>query len=59
MPGCPELKRIQKEVEKIGMEKGRKERDVEIAKELIKKGISIEIISETTGLSSEEIERIF
>ena len=37
-----------------GMTKGR----AEIAQGLLKEGISIEVISKTTGLSIEEIERL-
>lgn len=39
-------------------EEGREEREVEIAKGLLKNGISIEIISKSTGLSIEQIERL-
>lgn len=49
-----------------GIEKGWKERDIEaqkekigMAKTLLLKGIDIEIISETTGLSSEEIKKFY
>jgi len=42
------------EGEKLGIEKGRKE----MARKLKKKGIDIEIISETSGLSKEEIEKL-
>lgn len=38
--------------------KGRKEKAEEIAKEMIKQGLSIEIIVSTTKLSKEEIEKL-
>jgi predicted transposase/invertase (TIGR01784 family) len=38
-----------------GIEKGRKERDHEIAQALLKQGLSIEQIAEATSLSVEEI----
>jgi len=44
--------------EKIGMEKGEKKKAIEIAKILKKDGIDIEIISKSTGLSNEEIEKL-
>ena len=50
------------EGEKLGIEKGRKEGEEnkakEMARKLKKKGIDIEIISETSGLSKEEIEKL-
>ncbi|MDQ1352079.1 MAG: hypothetical protein QG657_2385, partial [Acidobacteriota bacterium] len=39
----------------IGREEGQKEKAVEIAKSMLNKGISIDIIAETTGLAKEEI----
>ncbi|TAD94761.1 MAG: hypothetical protein EAZ97_16380, partial [Bacteroidetes bacterium] len=48
---------LQKGMEK-GLEKGKKERNIEIAKSLKLKNIPLEIISETTGLSVEEIEKL-
>ena len=41
-----------------GFTEGSKERSIQIAKNLLTKNISIEIISEATGLSLEEIEKI-
>ncbi len=38
--------------------KGRKEEQKEIAKKLLEKNISIDIIIETTGLTEEEIEKL-
>ena len=42
-----------------GIEQGRKERDAQMAKTLLLKGIDIDIISETTGLSKEEIRKFY
>ncbi|MGL9717795.1 MAG: Rpn family recombination-promoting nuclease/putative transposase, partial [Wolbachia sp.] len=42
----------------IGHEKGRKEREVEVAKNLLKAGVSIDLIAESTGLSLDEIEQL-
>ena len=41
-----------------GREQGRKERNIEIAKELKKNGISVDIIMQSTGLSKEEIDKL-
>jgi len=43
---------------KEGMEKGIEKRNIEIAKELKKNSISIEIIVQSTGLAKEEIEKL-
>ncbi|MBC6685959.1 Rpn family recombination-promoting nuclease/putative transposase [Wolbachia pipientis] len=42
----------------IGHEKGRKERNIEVAKNLLKAGVSIDIISQTTGLPQAEIAQL-
>lgn len=42
-----------------GMEKGKQERDMEIAKAMILKGMDLETISEVTALSKEEIKKLF
>lgn len=47
-----------KEGEEKGLKKGKKEAQVEMAKRLKARGIDIEIIAETSGLSKEEIEEI-
>lgn len=52
------IERYKPEVLKRRTEKDRKERDIEIAKTLLLKGISIEIISETTNLPKEEIKKL-
>jgi hypothetical protein len=41
-----------------GEEKGRKEREIEIAKKLIKQGLSTEVIEQCTGLTAKEIEAL-
>ena len=41
-----------------GLEEGAKAEKIEIAKNLLKKGVSFEIVIESTGLSEEEIEDI-
>ena len=41
-----------------GLEEGAKEEKIEIAKNLIKKGVSFEIVSESTGLSIGELEKL-
>jgi predicted transposase/invertase (TIGR01784 family) len=40
---------------KIGIEKGKKDREIEIAKSLIKQNIPLDVISKTTGLTLDEI----
>ncbi len=41
-----------------GIEQGAKEKSIEIAKNLIQKNIDIKIISDSTGLSIEEIQNL-
>ncbi len=41
-----------------GLQEGMEKRNIEIAKELKKNGVSIEIIAQSTGLSMEEIEKL-
>jgi predicted transposase/invertase (TIGR01784 family) len=57
-----EKDKIREEARKEGREEGRKEgkeeRSLEIAKELKKSGVSLELIAKSTGLSKEEIEKI-
>lgn len=43
---------------KEGMEKGMEKRNIEIAKELKKNSVPIEVIIQSTGLSKEEIEKL-
>ncbi|WP_353281006.1 hypothetical protein [Wolbachia endosymbiont (group B) of Tholera decimalis] len=47
-----------KEGIQIGHEKGRKAEKIEVAKNLLKAGVSIDIITQTTGLSVDYIEKI-
>ena len=41
-----------------GYDAGAKAKEIEIAKNLLKKGVSLKIVIESTGLSEEEIENI-
>ncbi|MBD0392163.1 transposase, partial [Wolbachia endosymbiont of Pentalonia nigronervosa] len=41
-----------------GKKEGRKERDIEVAKNSLKAGVSIDIIAEITGLSVDEIRQL-
>ncbi len=50
-------KGLQKGIEK-GVEKGKIEEKIKIAKNLLKLGIEIESIKQSTGLSKEEIEKL-
>ena len=43
---------------KVGIEEGRNERNLEVAKNLLKQNIAIDIISKATGLTLEEIEKL-
>ena len=43
---------------KAGIEEGRNERNLDIAKNLIKQNVAIDIISKATGLTQEEIEKL-
>ena len=43
---------------KAGIEEGRNERNLDIAKNLLKQNIAIDIISKATGLTQEEIEKL-
>ncbi|MDR1139034.1 MAG: Rpn family recombination-promoting nuclease/putative transposase [Rickettsiales bacterium] len=42
----------------IGEERGRKEREIEVAKNLLKAGVPIDIIAQTTGLPKAEIAQL-
>ena len=46
------------EAKRKGLEEGRKEKSIEIAKNLLDKNIDIEVIIETTGITKEELERL-
>ena len=41
-----------------GLEEGAKAKEIEIAKNLLKNGISIDLVSESTGLSVEELKEL-
>ena len=47
-----------KEGEKKGLKKGLKEKSIEIAKNMLKKGLDINLISELSGLTIEEINEL-
>ena len=47
-----------KEEKKKGEASGRAEREIEMAKALKDKGVAIDIIAETSGLSKEDIEKL-
>jgi predicted transposase/invertase (TIGR01784 family) len=49
---------LKREGIKIGEEKGKVEKAIETAKNLLKMGIDIDIISKATGLKKEEIETL-
>ncbi|MDU8908799.1 transposase, partial [Wolbachia endosymbiont of Drosophila bocqueti] len=42
----------------LAKEEGRKERKIEVAKNLLKAGVSFNIIAQTTGLSMSEIKEL-
>lgn len=44
--------------EERGLQKGKAERNIEIAKELLRFGVDIKIISQSTGLNQDEIEKL-
>lgn len=44
--------------EKRGLEKGARDKAIEMAKKLKERGIDIDLISETSGLSKDEIESL-
>jgi len=44
--------------ERKAMEVSARNKEIEIAKKLVRKGISLDIISEATGLSQSEIESL-
>ena len=46
------------EAKRDGKEEGAREKQIEIAKKLLKAKVGMEVISETTGLTKEEIEKL-
>lgn len=53
-----DLINLKEDIMEKGMEKGKKEKTLEIAKKMKDKGILIETIKEITGLNKEEIEKL-
>jgi predicted transposase/invertase (TIGR01784 family) len=49
---------LRNEGRKIGIEEGMKEGKLDTARELIKRGVDIDIIAEATGFSREELEEL-
>ncbi len=45
-------------INQISYEEGKNERNIEIAKNMIKENISIDIIAKVTGLPLEELEKL-
>ncbi len=43
---------------RLGQEKGRQEEKIEVAKNSLKAGVSIDVIAEITGLSLDEIRKL-
>ena len=41
-----------------GLEEGARAKEIEIAKNLLQKGVSIDLVSESTGLSIEELNKL-
>jgi predicted transposase YdaD len=52
------LEKGRTEGEKIGLEKGEQKKAISIAQNLLKSGIPIEIISKSTGLPKQQIEKL-
>jgi predicted transposase/invertase (TIGR01784 family) len=46
------------EGEKLGIEKGRKDEKIEIAKHLLKNNVPLDVIASSTGLTIKEIEAL-
>ena len=53
-----ELMTIAQQLEQKGLEKGRQEGKMEVARNLLQKGIPLESVSELTGLSNDELAKI-
>jgi predicted transposase/invertase (TIGR01784 family) len=54
----PKFQKKLEEGEKIGFEKGMKQKAVQAARELLKNGVSIDIIVKSSGLTKEEIKKL-
>lgn len=63
VPGFIQIEQLKKEAQRIGEEIGRKagakDKAVEIAKQLKREGVVLDIIMKTTGLSKKEAEELF
>lgn len=53
-----ELMTIAQQLEQKGLEKGRQEGKMEVARNLLQKGIPLESVRELTGLSNDELAKI-
>lgn len=53
-----EKEKLRKEGEQIGIVKGENKKSIKIATEMLKKGFELKLISELTGLSEEEVNRL-
>ena len=58
VPGYIEVDRITKEAQRIGEERGAKDKAIEMAKTLKENGVDISLIAKSSGLSKEEIEKL-
>jgi len=52
------MKRVRLRGKAEGIEIGEAKRNIEIAKNLLKAGLSIDLITESTGLTEKEIEEL-
>ena len=46
------------EAREVGLEKGRYEERLELIRKMLSKGLSLEVVSDVTGLSLEELEAL-
>lgn len=46
------------EAREVGLEKGRYEERLELIRKMLSKGLSLEVVSDVTGLSVEELETL-
>lgn len=46
------------EAREVGLEKGRYEERLELVRKMLSKGLSLEVVSDVTGLSVEELETL-
>ena len=52
----PTLKRQSEEAREEGLERGRHEERLELIRKMLSKGLSLEVVSDVTGLSLEELD---